>query len=166
MVRSIKTVTTTMVTAMEACCAWDLHVWLYSDPSIPTWYEPVHIPAFYVTMEEGSQLLATMAESDNAGGAVAVGVTMYARWAPTYNPSAALIWALGVLVCFVASYLSASEYRGLRFEAKRRLFEMTIGSSSAESPPRSSPTTFRKKHGAPRPELPRARRPKHTRSKR
>ena len=126
-------------TAMEACCAWDLHVWLYSDPSIPTWYEPVHIPAFYVTMEEGSQLLATMAESDNAGGAVAVGVTMYARWAPTYNPSAALIWALGVLVCFVASYLSASEYRGLRFEAKRRLFEMTIGSSSASSIPSGGP---------------------------
>mmetsp|Transcript_34482 Transcript_34482/g.101334 ORF Transcript_34482/g.101334 Transcript_34482/m.101334 type:complete len:967 (+) Transcript_34482:220-3120(+) len=125
-------------TTMEACCAWDLHVWLYSDPSIPTWYEPVHIPAFYVTMEEGWQLLATMAETDSAAAA-AVGVTMYARWAPKYNPSAALIWALGVLICFVASYMSASEYRGLRFEAKRRLFEMTIGSSSASSIPSGGP---------------------------
>lgn len=126
-------------TTMEACCAWDLHVWLYSDPSIPTWYEPVHIPAFYVTMEEGSQLFATMAESDGAANPAAVGVTMYARWAPKYNPSAILIWALGVLVCFVASYMSASEYRGLRFEAKRRLFEMTVGSSSASSIPSGGP---------------------------
>lgn len=127
-------------TTMEACCAWDLHVWLYSDPSIPTWYEPVHIPAFYVTMEEGSQLFATMAESDGAAsGPAAVGVTMYARWAPKYNPSAVLIWGLGVLVCFVASYMSASEYRGLRFEAKRRLFEMTVGSSSASSIPSGGP---------------------------
>jgi len=127
-------------TTMEACCAWDLHVWLYSDPSIPTWYEPVHIPAFYVTMEEGSRLLATMAEGDGGGAsAEAVGITMYARWAPKYNPSAVIIWALGVLVCFVASYMSASEYRGLRFEAKRRLFEMTVGSSSASSIPSGGP---------------------------
>ena len=90
-------------------------------------------------MEEGSQLFATMAESDGAASPAAVGVTMYARWAPKYNPSAVLIWALGVLVCFVASYMSASEYRGLRFEAKRRLFEMTVGSSSASSIPSGGP---------------------------
>mmetsp|Transcript_31189 Transcript_31189/g.68468 ORF Transcript_31189/g.68468 Transcript_31189/m.68468 type:complete len:1004 (-) Transcript_31189:186-3197(-) len=121
-------------TRMEACCAWDLHVWLYSDPSIPEWYEPVTIPAFYVTMEEGAALLRTLKESESSGGSTGggggsstVGITMSARWAPTYNPSALLIWALGVTVCFVAAYLSASEYRSLRFEAKRRLFEMTVG---------------------------------------
>lgn len=123
-------------TAMRACCAWDLHVWLYGDATLHPAVGgggggggaeeagkgaaevAVTIPAFYVTMEEGARLRATMEGAGAAAGGGmeggAVGVVLAARWAPRYNPSALLIWALGVAVCVLASYLSAGEYRAYR----------------------------------------------------
>lgn len=89
---------------MVACCAWDLHVWLYADPSIPQ-DVPVDIPAMYVTMEQGQTLLRDVVNSKQ------VLITMYARYRPSINYSVVLIWAMGVFVCAVAAYMSANDYR-------------------------------------------------------
>eukprot|EP00551_Chaetoceros_affinis_P007620 CAMPEP_0203665334 /NCGR_PEP_ID=MMETSP0090-20130426/2567_1 /ASSEMBLY_ACC=CAM_ASM_001088 /TAXON_ID=426623 /ORGANISM="Chaetoceros affinis, Strain CCMP159" /LENGTH=817 /DNA_ID=CAMNT_0050528851 /DNA_START=79 /DNA_END=2532 /DNA_ORIENTATION=+ len=96
---------------MEACCAWDTHVFLYHDdamydPETGRPYEPINIPSFYITMEESSTLLNTL----NARSAsTEVTLTMYSRWYPKYNVATVLIWAVGVFVAALASYLSASE---------------------------------------------------------
>ncbi len=106
---------------VEACCAWDTHVFLYHDDSMydsetgrP--YEPINIPSFYITMEEATTLLDTINNANNANANVnesdsAVYITMYSRWYPKYNISTVLIWAVGVFVAALASYLSASEIR-------------------------------------------------------
>eukprot|EP00591_Stephanopyxis_turris_P012612 CAMPEP_0195509108 /NCGR_PEP_ID=MMETSP0794_2-20130614/2133_1 /TAXON_ID=515487 /ORGANISM="Stephanopyxis turris, Strain CCMP 815" /LENGTH=685 /DNA_ID=CAMNT_0040636243 /DNA_START=250 /DNA_END=2307 /DNA_ORIENTATION=- len=91
---------------MQACCAWDLHIWLWNDPSVQESYpnDRVNIPAIYITMEEFSTIKTAM----SSGGAT---LTMYARYRSSYNVSAIVVWAVGVFVCWLASYLSASEYR-------------------------------------------------------
>ena len=106
-------------TTMEACCAWDLHIWLYDDPMLsdPTAdvvkFEPVKIPAFYVTIAQGDDLLASVASaaSSPSSGGQGVSAVMYSRYKPEYNPSALIIWAMGVFVAALAAWISASEYR-------------------------------------------------------
>jgi signal peptide peptidase-like protein 2B len=85
---------------LEVCCAWDLHVWLYKDISKNT---TITIPASYLTMEQGLQLLNDV----QAGNVQAV---LYSRHRPDYNFSSILIWALGVFVAALAAYLSAGDY--------------------------------------------------------
>jgi len=89
---------------MVACCAWDLHVWLYHDSSLPEDLS-VTIPSFYATMEQGQTLLR------DVGNSKQVLVKMYQRYRPSTNFSVILIWAMGVFVCAVASYMSADDYR-------------------------------------------------------
>jgi len=101
-------------TQMEACCAWDFHIWLYSDPNIDP--NLIQIPTFYITMSEADTLLNAMSSNPIE----ALTITMYERWAPKYNLSGLLVWVLGVLVAALASYMSASEYRdGTRKELAR-----------------------------------------------
>ena len=105
--------------AMEACCAWDTHIFLYHDDSMidnttGQEYQPITIPAYYITMEEADHLLAIMQNG-------AVTVSMYTRWYPKYNVSTILIWALGVFVAALASYLSASEIRDARNDIEKKL---------------------------------------------
>lgn len=90
---------------LEACCAWDLAIWLYNDPNMTD--DNVHIPAVYLTMEQANVLLTEMKYGS-------VDAILYARYRPTYNPSALLIWALGVFVAALAAYLSSSEYLSAR----------------------------------------------------
>jgi signal peptide peptidase-like protein 2B len=89
-------------THSRACCAWDLHLWLYSDDSNRT----VNIPAVFITMEQGQQLIQTIQKSTNNG----ITGILKARWKPKYNPSSFLVWLLGVLVATVAAYCSAGDY--------------------------------------------------------
>uniref|UniRef100_A0A7S4MHZ3 PA domain-containing protein n=1 Tax=Odontella aurita TaxID=265563 RepID=A0A7S4MHZ3_9STRA len=112
-------------TTMKACCAWDTHVWLYNDPGIPKETETVRIPALYVTMREGGDILSAVSAAAAGGSGAAVSAVMYARWKPEYNPSAGLIWALGVFVAALAAWLSAAEYReeGRRVVAQREIAE-------------------------------------------
>ena len=84
----------------EACCAWDLHVWLYSDPDSN---ETVSIPAAFLTAQEGLKLL-----KDVKAGPVEI--ALYSRYRPEYNISSILIWMLGVFVASFAAYLSAGDY--------------------------------------------------------
>jgi len=84
-----------------ACCAWDLHIWLYNDPSVSV---NVDIPAVYVTMEQGQELLKLHETSSPV-------VTMSGRVRAPYNFSAILIWMLGVLVAAIAAHASAADYR-------------------------------------------------------
>mmetsp|Transcript_17687 Transcript_17687/g.20372 ORF Transcript_17687/g.20372 Transcript_17687/m.20372 type:complete len:727 (+) Transcript_17687:82-2262(+) len=84
-----------------ACCAWDLHIWLYNDPSISV---NVDIPAVYATMEQGQKLLKLYETSSPL-------VTMSARVRAPYNFSAILIWLLGVIIAAIAAYSSATDYR-------------------------------------------------------
>ena len=90
---------------LEACCAWDLAIWLYNDPDMTD--DNVHIPAIYLTMEQANVLLKEM----KYGSVQAI---LYARYRPAYNPSALLIWGLGVFVAALAAYMSASEYLNAR----------------------------------------------------
>ena len=111
---------------MEACCAWDTHVFLYkddsmSDPQTGKMIEPITIPTFYITMEEANELLRNLNGSQ---------IVMYSRWYPKYNISAVLIWALGVFVAAIASYLSASEIRHARKSMEQRMNNQGNDSSS------------------------------------
>eukprot|EP00547_Thalassionema_nitzschioides_P005059 CAMPEP_0194208276 /NCGR_PEP_ID=MMETSP0156-20130528/6766_1 /TAXON_ID=33649 /ORGANISM="Thalassionema nitzschioides, Strain L26-B" /LENGTH=695 /DNA_ID=CAMNT_0038935207 /DNA_START=236 /DNA_END=2323 /DNA_ORIENTATION=+ len=83
---------------LEACCAWDLHIWLYYDPSMKSL--KIEIPSVYVTMAQGHELHQRIGST----------VKMSERPRAAYNLSAILIWMLGVLVAAVASYASAADY--------------------------------------------------------
>jgi len=90
---------------MRACCAWDLHVWLYKDDNITAEAtNSINIPAFYITMAEADELAFLMQMHQ-------VTVTLYRRYYPAYNIASVIIWALGVFVAALAAWLSASEYR-------------------------------------------------------
>jgi len=108
--------------ALEACCAWDLAIWLYNDPTLAA--DNVHIPAIYLTMEQGNTLLNQM-QYDK------VQAVLYARYRPAYNPSALLIWALGVFVAALAAYLSAREYLVARKQVERH--QQTMASNAESS---------------------------------
>jgi hypothetical protein len=88
----------------EACCAWDLPIWLYDDRSIE---EETTIPAAYVTMEQADRLFGYL------GGEELQHVRLYARWKPEWNISSGVIWSLGVFVAALAAYLTADDYRKL-----------------------------------------------------
>jgi len=104
---------------MEACCAWDFHIWLYNDPTQDKLQ--IQIPAFHITMSEADMLLDAISID-------ALTITMYERWAPKYNLSAILIWLLGVFVAALSSYMSASEYR----EARLKLTNLAADTSETE----------------------------------
>ena len=101
----------------EACCAWDLHIWLYGDPAVAGGgkgkNEKVTIPAVYITMEESSVLLDMVrgAKASSSSSSDPIVITVYERSRPTYNASAFLIWALGVFVAWASSYRSSHEIR-------------------------------------------------------
>lgn len=127
---------------LEACCAWDLHVWLYDDPAFTD--KQVAIPAVYLTMQQGNELVAQLEQ----GGTVQA--VLYARYRPAYNPSALLIWALGVMVCAMAAYLSAGEYHSARKHVERH--QVTRSDSSLEAGRRSSSSPQVSYQRAPPPE--------------
>lgn len=89
-------------THTRACCAWDLHLWLYSDDSNLS----VEIPAVFITMEQGQQLIQSIQSSTTSK----VTCLLQARWRPKYNPSSFLVWLLGVFVAALAAYYSARDY--------------------------------------------------------
>ncbi len=100
-------------TYYEACCAWDLHVWLYADTSIPKTVEEVTIPAVYVTMQESAEIMDLIrgSSSSSGEGGDPILLSIYQRYRPQYNASAVLIWAFGVFVAWISSYMSSSEIR-------------------------------------------------------
>ena len=87
-------------TYTKACCAWDLHLWLYNDAEFQ---KEVSIPAIFVTMEQSEKLIDSIKQGSVTG-------TLQPRWKPKYNISAFLVWALGVFVATLAAYLSAGDY--------------------------------------------------------
>lgn len=110
--------------SLQACCAWDLAIWLYNDPIFNK--DDVVIPAVYVTVAQGLQLRQEMMQSP-------VKVTMSARIRSNYNVSALLIWALGVFVATLAAYLSASDYRTMTKWYTQRGAAAGSSSSNASS---------------------------------
>ena len=97
----------------EACCAWDLHVWLYTDTNIPKeQQQEITIPTVFITMEQSTELLDLVRGVNDSGGDPIV-LSIYKRYQPTYNLSAVLIWALGVFVAWIASYHSSVDIRRL-----------------------------------------------------
>lgn len=115
------TTTTTTTPTMEACCAWDTHIFLYkddsmSDPKTGQEYQPITIPSFYITMEEADQLINSMNTYNQN-----VSLIMYSRYYPKYNLSTVIIWAVGVFVAAIASYLSASEIRHVRKDVEKKV---------------------------------------------
>eukprot|EP00538_Stauroneis_constricta_P006271 CAMPEP_0119549340 /NCGR_PEP_ID=MMETSP1352-20130426/3067_1 /TAXON_ID=265584 /ORGANISM="Stauroneis constricta, Strain CCMP1120" /LENGTH=771 /DNA_ID=CAMNT_0007594873 /DNA_START=163 /DNA_END=2478 /DNA_ORIENTATION=- len=101
---------------LEACCAWDLPIWLYNDPTLTdpnsTNYSDIDvtIPAAYLTMEQGNELLQILSVQGD-GTISTVEAILTSRYRPQYNVSAVLIWMLGVFVCALAAHMSAADYR-------------------------------------------------------
>lgn len=93
---------------MQACCAWDLPIFLSRDPIMANTTPPVNIPSAYLTMAQIRPLLDRGNET--------ITIRMNARWRPDINISSFLIWALGVTVAALAAHLTASDYR--RFTRK------------------------------------------------
>eukprot|EP00804_Cyclotella_cryptica_P002454 CCRYP_019175-RA/>CCRYP_019175-RA protein AED:0.00 eAED:0.00 QI:114/-1/1/1/-1/1/1/530/622 len=132
-------VTTPQGLTHKACCAWDLHVWLYGDSSLVE-DEAVVIPAVYITMEESEILLDVMRGASDRGDPVTLSV--YERYVPQYNFSAVLIWAFGVFVAWIASYMSSGEYRRVWKGVERQRSLNDAGSGSivrSNAAGRSSP---------------------------
>lgn len=90
---------------MKACCAWDMHIWLYSDDALKQFTPSINVTAVYITMAQADELLLNMQARKN------MKLTIYQRYQPAYNLSSILIWALGVFVASLAAWISASEYR-------------------------------------------------------
>jgi hypothetical protein len=98
---------------MEACCSWDLAVWLYLDPTFEE--GAITIPAAFVTLEQGNQLRQDMYRQNSP-----VRIVLYSRPQPDRIWSSMLIWMLGVTVATLASYYSADDYRYLIRKTIRR----------------------------------------------
>ncbi len=96
---------------MEACCAWDLHIWLYPDAAFKQ--DHLTIPVAYLTMEQARRIL-------DDSSLQAVQIVLYARYRSPYNPSSGIIWALGVAIAALAAYLSASDIRSFKNEVIQR----------------------------------------------
>mmetsp|Transcript_19545 Transcript_19545/g.32453 ORF Transcript_19545/g.32453 Transcript_19545/m.32453 type:complete len:725 (+) Transcript_19545:325-2499(+) len=97
---------------LQACCAWDLHIWLYNDPTFSA--DDVTIPAVYISLEQSERLVHDLETNQ-------INVTVSARIRSSYNMSAMLIWALGVFVAAIAAYASASDIRSMTRALTRRL---------------------------------------------
>lgn len=132
---------------MEACCAWDIHIDMNGDGTLRTeGAESVVVPSLFANMAQGSELretlggsgatppavglpignvgadgVSTNAFANSAPGSAAedtgVSVSMYRRWYPSPNASSLLLWMLGTFVTWIASYLSAIDYRKVQKKA-------------------------------------------------
>ena len=98
---------------MQACCAWDLHIWLYNDPVVGK-VAQVSIPASYVTLGQAQRLMQDFQKDPQ------IYVTVYSRTRPNYNFSSILIWMLGVFVAALAAFLSADDYHRMIRKVLRR----------------------------------------------
>jgi signal peptide peptidase-like protein 2B len=117
---------------MEACCAWDLAVWLYLDPTFEE--DAITIPAAFVTLEQGNQLRQDLFRLNSP-----LRIVLYSRPQPDKIWSSMLIWMLGVTVATLASYYSADDYRYLISKATRRQ-ERAAGGGGGDREPRESRT--------------------------
>eukprot|EP00956_Cyclotella_meneghiniana_P038242 scaffold150817_cov36-Cyclotella_meneghiniana.AAC.1 len=126
------------MTYYQACCAWDLHVWLYGDSTMKDEQTQVIIPSVYITMEEADLLLDMIHGASDTSDTLSLKV--YRRYVPKYNWSAVLIWGLGVFVAWVASYLSSGEYRRVwkRIMVRRTLNTTGDGRTTGRTPPRTT----------------------------
>lgn len=115
----------------QACCAWDLHIWLYADDTFNG--SEVHIPAVYTTLAQANQLLHDLQTYPD------LELVLTARWRSAYNPSSYLIWALGVFVAGLAAYLSASDYHKVIRRYRRRPASSSSRAPSSRTGERSEP---------------------------
>ena len=120
---------------MEACCAWDLHIWLYADDTAD--YDDISIPAVYISMQQAKELMTDMTSYST------IQIIISERWRPAYNISSYIIWALGVAVAAVAAYLSATEYhqciQHYLEQQRARLSSASRRSTSTSTDPRPRP---------------------------
>ena len=115
----------------RACCAWDISMELSPDLTLNASLtnETVTIPAAFLTRHQHTQLVGTTSR----------GVKLVDRWHPAWNPSAILIWLLGVSVAAWASYSSASEYHRQRRRLLRPRRERPASSRPVVAPPPRPP---------------------------
>jgi hypothetical protein len=100
----------------QVCCAWDLHLWLYADPTLQV-NQTVTIPTVFITMQQADRLVSDIIKLQN----VPLMARVHSRWRPDYNGSSLLIWMLGVAVAAFAAYGSAADYHtGIRKLLHRR----------------------------------------------
>ena len=98
---------------LQACCAWDLHVWLYSDPYFVN--AEVSVQAVFITMKQAAELLnAIYADKQNAR------VTLYRRPTSNSHISSIVIVLMGVAVATCGAYMSSSEYRNVHCDHLER----------------------------------------------
>lgn len=116
----------------EACCAWDLHIFLYPDTTNAN--DPPTIPSAFLSMTQAQTLMEYMSVQSSD-----LQVVLYQRWRPTIDLSAPIIWMLGIFAACLASYLSASDYHFKIHKLLQRRHDTTVRRSSSQSsgpPPR------------------------------
>ena len=136
---------------MEACCAWDLPIWLYPDTSATTTIVPqndsVHIPVAYMTTQQMYDLQQIILQNTvdwnpTTTTSTTIGVILYQRWRPTYNYSAICIWLLGCLVATIAAYSSAQEYHtAIQYYYNKRLLRQQQQQQSSSRGTNATPET-------------------------
>ena len=70
---------------MRACCAWDLHQYLYGDPSI----DNPAIPTVFITINEADSVFSTL---ETLADAAVLSISERPR--PNYNISSFILWAM------------------------------------------------------------------------
>ena len=119
---------------LEACCAWDLPIWLYPDTTAASTTphssnnHTVTIPVAYMTAQQMFELKQYLLQTSvgwnptTMDTTLSLGVILYQRWRPAINYSAVAIWLLGCTVATMAAYYSAHEYHRATqyYYAKRR----------------------------------------------
>lgn len=138
----------TSTSSYEACCAWDLHIWLYADQAFTKTNNSqskqeeidrqVTIPAAYLTLQQGNRLLNDL--HDNSQMVTNVQVVLSSRYRQVnWNPSSFLIWALGVCVAAIAAHASSIDYRS----ASSKVLAAREHSRTARQQPSSSSLSSR-----------------------
>jgi signal peptide peptidase-like 2B len=115
--RIVSNISVVPETMLEACCAWDFHIWLSGDGNSSLTSDSNRsalISAVYLTMNQGNRLLQDLTRYS------VIQVVLSARWRPAFDLSSVLIWALGVTVAAVAAYVSAHGYRYKNLQLRKR----------------------------------------------
>jgi hypothetical protein len=91
--------------SLEACCAWDLHQYLYGSADL----DNPDIPAVFVTMKQSDDILSVLQAS--ASPTVTLTADLAVRYKPAYNASSILIWLLGTAVAVLSSFISGADLK-------------------------------------------------------
>eukprot|EP00978_Attheya_sp_CCMP212_P029027 scaffold101748_cov59-Attheya_sp.AAC.2 len=98
---------------MHACCAWDISQGMAGD-SIN---ETIWIPSLFLTMSQGDDIMSLVENS------FPTTLELYKRDYPPFNAASIILLCLGTFITWLASFLSAREYRNLQHRLTKAMTE-------------------------------------------